>query len=128
MAKRTLGRGRGSAGATGPPGSRTWAFSLFWAALVVGVAIVGSATINPLFGHMLTSVILLVFSQIGTIFRWLLNLATSFASPTLIHRAYRSTFAKRLVIPFVLSSCRLRCLGQTVCAACPDTRRSTSVR
>ena len=51
MAKRTLGRGRGSAGATGPPGSRTWAFSLFWAALVVGVAIVGSATINPLFGR-----------------------------------------------------------------------------
>ena len=30
---------------------RSWTFSLFWAALVVGVAIVASATINPLFGR-----------------------------------------------------------------------------
>ena len=30
---------------------RSWQFSLFWAALVVGVAIVASATINPLFGR-----------------------------------------------------------------------------
>ena len=51
MAKRATGRGRRGGGTTGPPGSRTWAFSLFWAALVVGVAIVGSATINPLFGR-----------------------------------------------------------------------------
>jgi hypothetical protein len=32
-------------------GVRTWAVSLFWAALLVGVAIVASATINPLFGR-----------------------------------------------------------------------------
>ena len=51
MAKRATGRGRESGGATGPPGSRTWASSLLWAALVVGVAIVASATINPLFGR-----------------------------------------------------------------------------
>ena len=51
MAKRATGRGRRGGGTAGPPGSRTWAFSLFWAALVVGVAIVGSATINPLFGR-----------------------------------------------------------------------------
>ncbi len=49
MAKRAAGRGRRGGGATSPPGSRTWALSLFWAALVVGVAIVASATINPLF-------------------------------------------------------------------------------
>ena len=51
MAKRATGRGRESGGTTGTPGSRTWVFSLFWAALVVGVAIVASATINPLFGR-----------------------------------------------------------------------------
>ncbi len=51
MAKRATGRGRGSGGTTDQPGSRTWTFSLFWAALVVGVAIVASATINPLFGR-----------------------------------------------------------------------------
>ena len=51
MAKRATGRGRADGGTTGPPGPRTWAFSLFWAVLVVGVAIVASATINPLFGR-----------------------------------------------------------------------------
>ena len=51
MAKRATGRGRGGGSNTGLPGSRTWAFSLFGAALVVGVAIVASATINPLFGR-----------------------------------------------------------------------------
>ncbi len=51
MAKRATGRGRGGGGPTDQPGSRTWAFSLFWAALFVGVAIVASATINPLFGR-----------------------------------------------------------------------------
>ena len=30
---------------------RSWAFSLFWAAVVVGMGIVASATINPLFGR-----------------------------------------------------------------------------
>lgn len=30
---------------------RSWTFSLFWAAVVVGVSIVLSATINPLFGR-----------------------------------------------------------------------------
>ena len=30
-------------------GSRSWAVSLFWAAVFVAVAIVASATINPLF-------------------------------------------------------------------------------
>ena len=30
---------------------RTWRVSLFWAAAVVGVSIVASATINPLFGR-----------------------------------------------------------------------------
>ncbi|MCH6551403.1 MAG: hypothetical protein IH804_05235 [Planctomycetes bacterium] len=38
MAKRATGRRRGGAGTTDQPGSRTWAFSLFWAALVVGIA------------------------------------------------------------------------------------------
>ena len=28
---------------------RGWAFSLFWAAAIVGVSIIASATINPLF-------------------------------------------------------------------------------
>ncbi len=51
MAKRATGKGRGGGGTTGPPASRTWALSLFWAAVVVGVAIVASATINPLFGR-----------------------------------------------------------------------------
>ncbi|MCH8184798.1 MAG: hypothetical protein IH862_01710 [Chloroflexi bacterium] len=51
MAKRATGGGRRGGSATDQPGSRTWAFSLFWAALVVGVAIVASATINPLFGR-----------------------------------------------------------------------------
>ena len=51
MAKKARGGGRGSGGTTDQPGSRTWTFSLFWAALVVGVAIVASATINPLFGR-----------------------------------------------------------------------------
>ncbi len=51
MAKRAAGSGRRGAGTTDQPGSRTWAFSLFWAALFVGVAIVASATINPLFGR-----------------------------------------------------------------------------
>ena len=30
---------------------RSWKFSLFWAAVVVGVGIAASATINPLFGR-----------------------------------------------------------------------------
>ncbi len=51
MAKRATGKARRGGGTTGLPGSRTWTFSLFWAALVVGVAIVASATINPLFGR-----------------------------------------------------------------------------
>ncbi len=51
MAKRATGRGREGGGTTGPSGSRTWTFSLLWAALIVGVAIVASATINPLFGR-----------------------------------------------------------------------------
>ncbi len=51
MAEGATGRGREDGGTTGPPGSRTSAASLFWAALVVGAAIVGSATINPLFGR-----------------------------------------------------------------------------
>ena len=51
MAKRATGRRRESSAGTGPTGSRTWPVSLFWAALFVGVAIVASATINPLFGR-----------------------------------------------------------------------------
>ncbi len=51
MAKRATGRGREGGGTADQSGSRTWAFSLFWAALLVGVAIVASATINPLFGR-----------------------------------------------------------------------------
>ncbi len=51
MTKRAMGKGQAGGGTTDPPGSRTWTLSLFWAALVVGVAIVASATINPLFGR-----------------------------------------------------------------------------
>ncbi len=46
------GRGKIKAGAVAAGTvSRSWAFSLFWAAVVVGAAIVASATINPLFGR-----------------------------------------------------------------------------
>ena len=30
---------------------RSWAISLFWATAIVGVSIIASATINPLFGR-----------------------------------------------------------------------------
>ena len=40
-----------SARTPGRPGLRSWPQSLFWAALVVGVSIIVSATINPLFGR-----------------------------------------------------------------------------
>ena len=46
------GRDKVKANAVAPAiESRSWQFSLFWAAVVVGVAIVASATINPLFGR-----------------------------------------------------------------------------
>ena len=46
------GKGKVEADVVAPAtGSRSWAFSLLWAAVVVSVAIVASATINPLFGR-----------------------------------------------------------------------------
>ena len=45
-------RGKAKAAVVAPTTeSRSWPFSLFWAAVVVAVAIVASATINPLFGR-----------------------------------------------------------------------------
>ena len=46
------GRGKAEEAVVVPAAEpRSWPFSLFWAAVVVGVAIVASATINPLFGR-----------------------------------------------------------------------------
>ncbi len=75
MAKRAPGRGRGDGGTTGSSGSRTWAVSLFWAALFVGIAIVASATINPLFDRSvhwdwMAGVAPVGFVALALAFRW----------------------------------------------------------
>ena len=50
MAKQTRGK-NASEKSVGQLVPRGWAFSLFWAAAIVGVSIIASATVNPLFGR-----------------------------------------------------------------------------
>ena len=50
MAKQTKKR-NGTAEAIQQATPRTWVFSLVWATVIVGVSIIASATINPLFGR-----------------------------------------------------------------------------
>jgi hypothetical protein len=50
MARQTKKRGKPLSGRQ-RAAPRSWVFSLSWATAIVGVSIIGSATINPLFGR-----------------------------------------------------------------------------
>ena len=50
MGKQTS-KGRSSQRSNEAKAPRGWAFSLLWAVVIVGLSIVASATINPLFGR-----------------------------------------------------------------------------